>query len=152
MKPSYILIATLLFCLSAPLAAAVLGTDLNGKEQNLAGYKGKWVVVNYWATWCPPCIKELPELERFHNTHKAERAVVVGMNMEKISEERLRSFLAKRQVSFPIVPTKPSSRSVFGKLGGMPTTYLVDPEGRLVAKQEGGITAEELEGFITNHQ
>jgi thiol-disulfide isomerase/thioredoxin len=150
MKTTYLIITALLLGLSSSLAASVLGTDLDGKQQDLAGYKGKWVVINYWATWCPPCIKELPELERFHNTHKADKAVVVGMNMEQISEERLRQFLAERQVSFPIVPTKPASSSVFGKLGGMPTTYLINPQGELVAKQEGGITAEELEGFIRN--
>ncbi len=143
--------AALLLGLSGWAAASVLGTDLQGKQQDLAGYKGKWVVVNYWATWCPPCLKELPELERFHNDHKQERAVVVGVNMENISETRLRTFVAEQEVSFPVVPTKPASKTLFGKLSGMPTTYLISPEGELVAKQEGGITAEELERFIENH-
>ncbi|MBF0256136.1 MAG: TlpA family protein disulfide reductase [Gammaproteobacteria bacterium] len=150
MKPLlFLVLALLAFVTQAN--AAVLGTDLQGKQQDLSQYRGKWVVVNYWATWCPPCLKEMPELESFHNNHKAERAVVVGINMENISEERLRKFVGDQGVSFPIVPTKPASKSVFGKLDGMPTTYLIDPKGELVAKQEGGITANELENFINNH-
>lgn len=144
-------VAVCLVMLPALSWAALLGVDLEGKQQDLSGYKGKWVVVNYWATWCPPCIKELPELDQFHNKFKDKHAVVVGINMENISLERLKAFIAERKLSFPVISTKPAKSSVFGTLTGMPTTYLVSPEGELVAKQEGGITAEDLEGFINKH-
>ena len=56
--------------------------DLDGKMHSLADYRGKWVIVNYWATWCPPCQEEIPDLVNFHDSHKDDDAVVLGINLE----------------------------------------------------------------------
>ena len=64
-------------------------TDINGNKLNLSSYHGKWVVVNYWATWCPPCIVEMPELQSFHDEHAAKGALVIGINVEHIGRQRL---------------------------------------------------------------
>jgi thiol-disulfide isomerase/thioredoxin len=122
--------------------------DLDGREHRLSDYRGKWVLVNYWATWCPPCLEEMPELEMFHNARKDEDAVVLGVNMEDISNKRLRAFVAEQFVSYPILRERPGPRSALGPIRAMPTSYLVDPEGRVVAKQVGVVTAEGLNRFI----
>jgi peroxiredoxin len=123
---------------------------LDGKQHHLSDYRGKWVLVNYWATWCPPCREELPELEVFYNNHKDEDAVVIGVAMENINEERLRKFVDKQFLSFPILMSKPVARSELGAIPGLPTSFLIDPAGEVVARQVGPLTAEDIEQFITN--
>jgi thiol-disulfide isomerase/thioredoxin len=126
--------------------------DIKGQTHRLSDYRGKWLVVNYWATWCPPCLEEIPELEVFHNNHKDKDAVVLGINMENIGDKALHRFVEDQFISYPVIKTRPASKSVFGRIMGMPTTYLVNPEGEVVARQEGGVTAQDLESFIKNYK
>ncbi len=122
--------------------------DLDGRERSLSEFRGKRVVVNYWATWCPPCREEMPELEVFHNSHKDDDAVVIGVNMESISAERLRAFLEEQFISFPVLRDRSRPHTELGSIPGLPTSYLVSPEGRLVARQVGPLTRQQLEDFI----
>lgn len=121
---------------------------VDGKDYSLSDYRGKWVLVNYWATWCPPCLEELPELEVFHDKHKDTDAVVLGVNMERIAAEPLKAFVEEQFLSFPILHIDPVPRTELGRIPGLPTSYLVSPEGEVVARQVGPLTAEMLEGFI----
>jgi peroxiredoxin len=123
--------------------------DLDGKTHRLSDYRGKWVVVNYWATWCPPCLEEIPELVDFHDRHKDLDAVVLGVNMEQVTLDKLRQFVEEYFISYPVLPGTPSMATV-GPVRGLPTTYLVAPDGRVVARQVGGITAAGIETFINN--
>ena len=67
--------------------------DVDGQMQTLDQYQGKWVIVNYWATWCTTCLKELPDLVSFHQNNKDKDAVVVGINFEDINMEELSTFI-----------------------------------------------------------
>ncbi len=122
--------------------------DLEGKPRSLSEFLGKWVVVNYWATWCPPCREEMPELEVFHANHKDEDAVVLGVNMETISLARLREFAEEQFISFPILREQPRAHTELGKIPGLPTSYLIDPEGRVAGRQVGPLTLQRLERMI----
>jgi peroxiredoxin len=122
--------------------------DLDGNQRSLSEFRGKWVVVNYWATWCPPCREEMPELEVFHNAHKDVDAVVLGVNMESVSTERLRQFLEEQFISFPVWRDTPRPRTELGSIPGLPTSYMVSPEGEPVARQVGPLTRQQLEDFI----
>lgn len=124
---------------------------LDGKKHSLSDYRGKWVVVNYWATWCPPCREEMPELVLFHDKHKNKDAVVLGVNMEEASNEHLRAFADDYLVSYPILRSEPDMTAL-GPIMGLPTTYLVAPDGRVVAHKVGAITAESIESFIASHK
>ena len=126
--------------------------DLDGKEHSLSDYRGKWVVVNYWATWCPPCLEEMPELELFHSEHKDSDAVVLGINTEHVSLEALKKFKEEQLISFPILRSSPSEPGIAGRLTSLPTTYLVDPTGKLVAQQSGRVRRESIEKFIANYE
>jgi thiol-disulfide isomerase/thioredoxin len=158
MKPRT-LAATLLLAAAMALPAAAQAqelrditlVDLDGNTHHLSDFRGKWVVVNYWATWCPPCLDEIPELDAFHEAHHEDLAVVVGMNFEDIAEADLRAFVEAQMIAYPIIPTRPAPATPFGPVQGLPTTFLVDPQGRLVARQAGGVTAEDIEAFIANH-
>ncbi|MEJ2611529.1 MAG: TlpA disulfide reductase family protein [Candidatus Thiodiazotropha sp.] len=121
---------------------------MDGKSYRLSDYRGKWVVVNYWATWCPPCREELPELEVFHSNHKDKDAVVLGIAMEKIDIPRLKSFVDEQFLSYPILLIEPAARTELGRVPGLPTSFLVNPKGELVARQVGPITQADLESFI----
>ena len=122
--------------------------DLEGKPRSLSEFRGKWVVVNYWATWCPPCREEMPELEVFHANHKDEDAVVLGVNMETISLARLREFAEEQFISFPILREQPRAHTELGRIPGLPTSYLIDPEGRVAGRQVGPLTLQRLERMI----
>lgn len=150
---SFVLICLAIYSLGVAAEAVDFELPgLDGKTYRLSDYRGKWVLVNYWATWCPPCREELPELEIFHNNHKDNDAVVIGVAMEDISEERLSKFVDKQFLSFPILMSKPVARSELGAIPGLPTSFLITPTGEVAARQVGPVTAGDLEEFIKNYQ
>ncbi|MCB1866021.1 MAG: TlpA family protein disulfide reductase [Chromatiales bacterium] len=146
----------LLFCLLISGSAAARDgiwpeftlKDLDGRDHSLSDYRGRWVIVNYWATWCPPCLEEMPELEVFYNNHKDTNAVVLGLNMEDIATEKLKKWADDQFLSFPILRDRPRGETELGRIHGLPSTYIVNPQGRLVARQIGPVTAKLLEEFI----
>jgi len=141
----------LLFCV-VPLQAAetvsLVLPDLDGKPHDIAQYRGKWVVINYWATWCPPCIFEIPELAAFHAKHADKDAVVVGVNLESLDSALLSDFTARLGVNYPILREDMSDLSPLGRVPGLPTTYLLRPDGTLAATRHGPLTAAQLELMI----
>lgn len=126
-------------------------TDIEGKAHKLTDYRGRWVVINYWATWCPPCREEIPELVLFHENHKDRDAVVLGINMEQVSPAALREFVDQNFMTYPVLPGKPNMETV-GPVPGLPTTYLISPDGRLAARQVGMVTAEGIESYINGQR
>ena len=126
-------------------------TDLDGKQFKLSDYRGKWVVLNYWATWCPPCLEEIPELVHFHENHKESDAVVIGIDVELLPPEQLRDFVEDNFITYPIVPLLPNEVQAFENVENFPTTYLIDPEGTLVERHVGAVTAEAIEHYINNY-
>ncbi|QCU89832.1 TlpA family protein disulfide reductase [Thiomicrorhabdus sediminis] len=125
--------------------------DLQGNESTLADYKGKWVIVNLWATWCPPCLVEIPDLVMFQEENK-ERAVVLGVNYENIEADKVKTFAESQMINYPVVkfPGRVDGRtSPFGDVRGLPTTYMVTPEGKVVAARTGMVDQKMLEDFIS---
>ena len=122
--------------------------DLHGKTHSLADYRGKWVIVNYWATWCPPCQEEIPDLVEFHDRHKDGDAVVIGINFEDIGEEQLSSFVESFLISYPILRSEPLAETPLGTIPGLPTTFIIAPDGSPVARQVGPVTGKQLDDYI----
>ena len=123
--------------------------DSNGKSHTLAGYKGKWVLVNYWATWCPPCLEEIPDLIALHD-NKKNNLVVIGVALDYRSPKQVTDFAEGMLVTYPIVLGNSQVVNQIGPVQGLPTTYLYNPDGKMVAQQVGAITREAVETYIAS--
>lgn len=141
---SWILIAML--WVSAATAEGFNFKDTKGKVHSLDDYKGKWVLVNFWATWCPPCLEEMPALQQLHETRKD--LVILGIAMEYQDKEYVKQFADDLLVTFPIVLGDNRIAAQIGKIPGLPTTYLYNPDGRVVAQNVGALTREAVERYI----
>lgn len=117
-------------------------TDTRGVTHTLAGHAGKWVVVNVWATWCAPCVQEMPELDSLARA-RAD-VVVLGLAADDAGERRVQAFAGRMKVSYPIVAGTAASAAQFGARG-FPTTVLYAPDGRRVMLREGRVTRAQLE-------
>lgn len=151
----YTLLCSLLVAVSTSVYAEKIEyslPDLDGVKRNISDFRGKWVVLNFWATWCPPCLKEIPELVEFHEDHHKKDAVVVGIAYEDIKTEALKEFAESYFMSYPILITSPTTKTPFGVISGLPSTFLLSPEGELVATQTGPVTARLIEDFIKNYK
>lgn len=150
-----ILFVSLLAMVSVQASDDIEFKTLEGKIVKLSDYKGKWVIVNYWATWCPPCLVEMPELSLFHEEHKDKDAIVLGVNYEEISTQKVNGFLKEQMIEFPVVQEingADGRTTSFGILKGLPTTYMVSPTGEIVAARVGMVNQKMLEGFIDRYK
>jgi thiol-disulfide isomerase/thioredoxin len=120
---------------------------IDGKTFDLADQRGKWTVVNFWATWCSPCLKEMPELSALDAMR--EHVVVVGLAYEDTTVEDMQAFLKERPVVYPValVDVYDPPRD-FETPRGLPMTYLIGPDGKVSKKYTGPVTARQIEADI----
>jgi thiol-disulfide isomerase/thioredoxin len=137
----------LLSMLSAQAGDFVL-KDMQGNTLKLADYRGKWVLVNYWATWCPPCIAEMPELNALHKAHKDQDVVVIGVVTNYANRGVVETFLKTHPLSYPVVLGDDKVYAAIGELDILPTSYLYAPNGKPVMMQPGEITRASIETYI----
>ena len=143
-----------LACLAAaPVQAAMPAkptlkvTTLDGKPYDLAAQRGHWVIVNFWATWCVPCIKEMPDISGFVASRKDVSAIGLAYDDSDIAD--IRAFVAKHPVSYPIAQvTLDNPPKDFDEPRGLPTTYLIAPDGTVAKPFVGPVTAASLAAAI----
>ncbi|HEX4986715.1 MAG TPA: TlpA disulfide reductase family protein [Burkholderiales bacterium] len=142
-----------LLCLAGAVAAAPDNftlTDTAGKRHSLSDYRGKWLIVNFWATWCPPCLEEIPDLI---SVKDARRDVeIIGIAMEFQDAQQVTQFADGMFVNYPIVLGDRKVTAAIGRVDGLPTTFVYDPQGRLVERHVGKITRRQIEQLISLRQ
>lgn len=122
--------------------------DTKGKVHNLSDYRGKWVLVNFWATWCPPCLEEIPDLIALHDAHKDKDLQVIGIAMDYHSAAQVTEFADNMFISYPIVLGNEKVAAQIGPVRGLPMTYLYNPQGKVVAQNVGALTRKAVESYI----
>jgi thiol-disulfide isomerase/thioredoxin len=122
-------------------------TDLNGKAHALSDYRGKWVLVNFWATWCPPCLEEIPDLLALEESHK--ELIVIGVAMDYKSKKEVLDFADDNLMSYPLVLGDEKTVSQFGSTDVLPTSYLYNPQGKLVKRYRGSISRAAVEKLLS---
>lgn len=118
-----------------PAPAFALPTP-DGRTIDLAGLRGKVVLLNFWATWCPPCREEMPSMERLHQEFKDQGLVVLAVNVQE-SPKRVVLFMRGFQLSFPTVLDADTTVTARYQVRGLPATFLIDRQGRLVGQVIG---------------
>lgn len=131
----------------APAAPRLRIATLDGATYDLAAHRGRWVVVNFWATWCAPCLKEMPELSALDAMH--EHIEVVGLAYEDIEPDAMRAFLEEHPVVYPVAIVDTFDPPAdFDTPRGLPTTWLIAPDGTVAEKMLGPVTAASIEAAI----
>jgi len=111
--------------------------DMDGEQHSLSDYRGKTVIVNFWATWCPPCREEMPSMERAWNKIKDHDVIMVAINVGE-SEDTVFTFLGDYPVTFTLLLDTSGEIIDQWPVKGVPTTFVVSPEGKLVYRAIGG--------------
>ena len=118
---------------AAPRFAA---RDLDGRDVSLAAFRGKVVLVNFWATWCGPCRAEIPDLVALQEKYK-DTLQVIGISEDEAGVDVVKRFAAEHRVNYPVVMMTPEIEKLFPGIGALPTSFMVDRESRVVQKHVG---------------
>lgn len=121
--------------------------DINGRYHKFSDFQGKWVIVNYWSTYCGPCLAEIPALRRVAHYYRG-KVVILGMDAGETPDHEMRQFMKQRGINYMVVPTQESSMFALGLIYGVPTTFIVSPQGKIVDTHMGVMTVKHMQRFI----
>lgn len=119
--------------------------DLNGKVLSLKDFKAKVVIINFWATWCPPCEEEIPKLNELYQRYKNVGMVVIGIALDKDSLNLVKPFAQKKGIGYPILRGNEQVLKGLKDFSGMPTTLILDQKGMIKKKYDGSFDKDDLE-------
>ena len=133
--------------------------DTAGQPQRLADLKGKWVVVNFWATWCAPCVKEIPDIAEFAK-EQGDKVRVVGIALDWVEgdkptandERKIKAFAKKVAHNYPLALGNEATEKFFGKVKGLPKTIVYNPEGKVVFEKTGPVTKQLLTRVVSGEK
>jgi thiol-disulfide isomerase/thioredoxin len=143
-----LLIAALVLMSGPAFATGFTLSDSLGKTHQLSDYKGKWVLVNFWATWCLPCVKEIPDFSALYDAHKGRDLMVLGVAIDFDNPKEVITYARKLSMSYPLILGDDKTIDQFDRVVGLPTSYLYDPKGSLVLKKVGTLPLETIETFL----
>lgn len=142
------LFAALIFFLCTPIYAAEL-IDIDGNKIPFSSLRGKWVLINYWASWCQPCLNEIRELNRFYERHK-KNVALFAVNYDALPLTAQRELINKLRLHYPSLSVDPAAALSLEQLRGVPATFIFNPQGQLSTTLYGGQTLRTLTAAIGN--
>jgi cytochrome c biogenesis protein CcmG, thiol:disulfide interchange protein DsbE len=128
-------------------APEFIRNDLHGNKVDLAGYRGHVVLLNFWATWCAPCLSEMPRFASWQKTYSAHGLQVVGVSMDD-DVAPVRKMDQKLQLNYPVVMGDEKLGDSYGGVMGLPITFVIDRQGKIRYKHQGLTDLKELESEI----
>jgi thiol-disulfide isomerase/thioredoxin len=122
--------------------------DVNGKTVNLSEYKGKVVLLNFWATWCGPCKIEIPWFIDFEQKYKDRGFAVLGVAMDDEGREIVKPYIEKSKINYRIVLGDDSVATMYGGIDSLPTTFVLDKDGKIASTHVGLVSKSDYENEI----
>ncbi len=123
-------------------------TALDGSTVKLSALKGKVVVLDFWATWCPPCRKMIPELKKIYSKYKNKNVAVIGISMDEGSLATIKTFVDNAGIKYPVVKGDHALSKAYGYINAIPTSFIIDKAGVIRDKHTGFRSAEDMESVI----
>lgn len=117
--------------------------DDKGNEIDISQLKGKWIIVNYWATWCDNCLKEIPEMNHFYQHNPYKNVVLYGVNFDRLAKADLQQAIRQTHIAYPVVLEDPAQTWAINGIDVLPMTFIINPHGQVV-KRIVGRTTEQL--------
>jgi thiol-disulfide isomerase/thioredoxin len=128
-----------------PIAVPVFtARDLDGREVSNTSLHGKVLIVNFWATWCPPCRAEIPDLIALQEKYR-DQVQIIGISEDEAPVETVKRFVADHKMNYPVVMLTPDLEKMFPGISALPTSFIVNRDGRIVQKHVGMLTAHVTE-------
>jgi thiol-disulfide isomerase/thioredoxin len=140
---------TLRFFRNPASAPAFTARDLDGRQISTAAFRGKVVLINFWATWCPPCRAEIPDLVALQERYR-DQLQIIGISEDEGPIDGVRRFAADHHINYPVVMTSPEIEKMFPGIGALPTSFVIDRDARIVQKHVGMLTKRVTE-YETRH-
>ena len=147
---SFLTVVFFVIFTSSAHADAVL-QNLNGDDISLSSLKGKWVFINYWASWCRPCIDEIAELNRFYEQNQAKNVAVFAVNYDALPLNKQQRLVRKFNIRYPSLKQNPAALLHLGNISVVPITFVLNPQGQLIDTLYGGQTIASLNEVIASH-
>lgn len=159
MKNSSKILLTLLICLfltamifaqnnQEDKAPKITLKDINGKTVNLSVFKGKVILLNFWATWCPPCRAEIPELIKWQKEYENQGLQIIGITYPPTNRTKVRRFVRQNEINYPILFGSKKTKEIFTSADTMPFSVVIDRDGQIKNRIEGIIFAEEFDEMV----
>lgn len=122
--------------------------DLDGKPVSSTNFQGRVLLVNFWATWCPPCRAEIPDFIEFTRKHDTNRVVILGVSIDEEGATIVKPFATSMKINYPILLASSNVVEQFGGLAGVPTTFLVDTNGNFVSRHLGPFSESDFKKHV----
>lgn len=141
-------IAVILMFTTSLCHADILLKDSQGHDISFSSLKGKWVLINYWASWCKSCLEEIPTLNQFYLQHEHESVALFAVNYDALPLNKQTKLIKKFKIQYPSLLTDPAFALGLGDIVGVPVTFVFNPKGILVNTLYGGQSLKDLEQAI----